>query len=343
MTDRRDDPPGDPGETTAPGAAARRGWLFGAAALLALIVAALHFSDLERVTEMARRARPAWLVLALALQLLTYLALARGWQAVLTVAGTPVPLGRLVRVAVAKLFADQMIPSAGMGGNVVLVDRLVALGVSRGTAVAALLVSMIGYYAAYALLALVMLVVLWLHDRATPLLVGLVTSFLLVAIAIPALALWLRARGSRPLPPRLEGLPLLRTLLRIVGEAPRALVADRRLIATVMACNAAVLLADAATLAVCLHALGQPLAPATAFVALMAASIVVTLGPIPMGLGSFEATATATLTMLGVGFEPAVAATLLFRGLALWLPLLPGLLLFRAAGAYPGRKRGEGR
>ena len=80
-------------------------------------------------------------------------------------------------------------------------DRLTALGTPRGTAVAALLVSMIGYYASYAVLALIMLLVLWLHQAATPLLTGVITTFLLVALAMPALALWLRHRGSRPLPP----------------------------------------------------------------------------------------------------------------------------------------------
>ncbi len=97
-----------------------------------------------------------------------------------------------------KLFADQALPSAGMGGNVLLVDQLRGIGVERGTAVAALIISMIGFYAAYALFAIIMLVLLWFHDRATPLMAGLVTLFLCVALAIPSLALWLRNRGSEP-------------------------------------------------------------------------------------------------------------------------------------------------
>ena len=69
----------------------------------------------------------------------------------------------------------------------------------------------------------------------------------------------------------------------------------------------------------------------------MAASIVATLGPIPMGLGSYEATATAMLTMLGVPLEAAIAATLLLRSLTLWLPLIPGMLLIRTLRLKPGR------
>jgi uncharacterized membrane protein YbhN (UPF0104 family) len=314
-----------------------RRWVFGFVVAAALLGAVLHWGEIEGFARLVREARPAWLGLALALQLSTYASVAGGWAAVLRRAGTPQPLRRLMRIAVTKLFADQALPSAGMGGNVLLVDQLRALGVARGPAVAALLVSMIGFYAAYAVFALAMLVLLWLHDRATPLMAGLVTLFFGIAIAIPALALWLRKRGSAPLPPRIERIGPVRGLLETVGQAPGALLRDRALLARVTGCNALIFLADAGTLFACLHALGQEASFGTAFIALIMASIMVTIGPIPLGLGSFEATSTATLRLLGVPFEAAFAATLLLRLLTLWLPLLPGMLLMR--GAMKARPR----
>lgn len=308
-----------------------RQWFFGLVCAAALLGAMLHWGEMERFAALVARARPGWLGLAVLLQLSTYASVAAGWSAVLRRAGTPRPLRRLIRIAVTKLFADQALPSAGMGGNVLLVDQLRTLGVDRGAAVAALLISMIGYYAAYALFALAMLVMLWLHDRATPLMAGLVTLLLCVAFAIPALALWLRHRGSKPLPPRIERIGFVRTLLETVAQAPGALLRDRALLGRVTACNALIFLADAGTLFACLHALGQDSAPGTAFIALMMASIVVTLGPIPLGLGSFEATATAMLRLLGTPLEAAFAATMLLRLLTLWLPLLPGMILMRGA------------
>jgi uncharacterized membrane protein YbhN (UPF0104 family) len=307
------------------------GWLFGLFAVAALAAAVLHFGDLRIFLQLARRAQPFWLLAALALQCTTYASVAAGWRAVLRRAGSHQPLRALLPIALSKLFADQVLPTAGMGGNVLLIDRLAALGVPRGTAVAALLVSMIGFYAAYSLFAVAMLVLLWLHDKATPLLAGLVTTFLLAAIAIPSLALWLRRRGSRPLSPALERVPVVRSLLRIVGEAPAELIADRRLILRVAGYNGLILLADAATLQVCLLALGQSASYGTAFIALMAASIVVTLGPLPLGLGSFEASATATLSLLGIPVEAAFAGTMLLRSFTLWLPLIPGLVLMRTS------------
>ncbi|MCW1381879.1 flippase-like domain-containing protein [Novosphingobium sp. KCTC 2891] len=288
-----------------------------------------HFVQLEQFIALARRAQPAWLIAALVLQFSTYVSVVSGWNAVLGRAGHAQSLRRLIPIAVSKLFADQAVPGAGMGGNVLLIDRLTALGTPRAPAMAALLVSMIGFYAAYAALAVVMLLTLWSHRQATPLLTGVVTTFLLVALAIPSLALWLRHRGSQPLSPRLEGIGPLRRLLAAISEAPDALVKDRHLIGRVAVFNAMIFLADAATLAACLRAVGDPFEPSIAFVALMSGSIAMTLTPIPLGLGSFEASCIAMLTLLGVKLEPAVAATLLLRGLTLWLPLFLGLILIR--------------
>jgi uncharacterized protein (TIRG00374 family) len=316
-----------------------RSWFFGLLVVAALIGAVLHWGEVEQFALLVRQAQPGWLGLAVALQLSTYASVAAGWSAVLRRSGVPRPMAKLLRIAVTKLFADQAMPSAGMGGNVLLVDQLRGLGVPKGAAVAALLLSMIGFYAAYAVFALLMLVLLWLHDRATPLMAGLVTLFLCVATAIPALALWLRKRGSRPLPKRIERVAVVRSLVETVAQAPADLLRDRRLIVRVTLCNALIFLADAATLFCCLHALGQPASAGTAFIALIMASIAVTLGPIPMGLGSFEAVSTGTLRLLGVPFEAAFAATMLLRLLTLWLPLVPGMLMIRRA-IVPRRRRG---
>lgn len=306
-----------------------RKWFFGFLIAAALAGTVLHWGEVQRFAELVKQAQPGWLSLAVMFQLLTYASVATGWSLVLRRAGTPRPLWALIRIAVTKLFADQALPSAGMGGNVLLVDQLREIGVKRGTAVAALLISIVGFYAAYALFALLMLVTLWLHDQATPLMAGIVTLFLCVALTIPSLALWLRSRGSAPLPPSLARNPVARSLLDAVAQAPGDLLRDRGLIVRVVGCNALVFLADAGSLFACLHALGQPTSFATSFIAMIMASIIVTLGPIPLGLGTFEATSTATLRLLGVPFEAAFAGTMLLRLLNLWLPLIPGMLLMR--------------
>lgn len=308
-----------------------RSWFLGAIMIAGLAAIVLHFGEVRNFALLVLRAEPLWLLLAVLLQLSTYASVASGWSLVLSRAGTPRPLRKLIPIAVTKLFADQAVPAAGAAGNILLVDQLVGLGVPRGTAVGALLLSVIGYFIAFALFALAMLFVLWLHNEATALMAGVVTMFLLVALAVPSLALWLRHRGSRPLSRRIEHIGVVRKLLEVVGQAPKDLVSDRRLLVGVSACNGLVFLADAATLWACLHALGGVASYATAFIAFIMSSIAVTLAPLPMGLGSFEATSTATLRLLGTGVEAAFAATILLRLLTLWLPMIPGMLLMRRA------------
>lgn len=304
-------------------------WLLIVLIVAGLITAAFHFGDLRNFADLMRSAEPGWLLVAFALQLSTYACVAFGWSLVLRAGGSPLPTARLIPLVVSKLFADQAVPAAGMSGNVLMIDRLIASGVPRGNAAAALIISMIGFYAAYALLALIALALLWLGAHATPLLAGTISIFLAVAAAIPALALWLRHRGADPLPSWLMRIGLVRRLFETMGSAPTDLIANAALLVQVGLLNGLVFLADAATLAVCFLALGHPEPVAVAYVAFIMASIAVTLAPLPLGLGAFEAVCTATLGLLGVPFEPALSATLLLRGLTLWLPLLPGLILIR--------------
>lgn len=306
-----------------------RSWFLAAMLIAGLVVAALHWGDVKRFGRLVTEAKPLWLLAAALLQLGTYAGLAAQWWLVLRRGRTPEEGGDLFRLTFAKHFADQVVPTAGVSGNVLLVDRLVGLGVPRQNAVAALLLQIIAYYLSYALGALWVLVVLWWKSRMSLLLTVAVTAFLVVAAGIPALTLWLHRRGQERLPKLLSRWSKARRFFELVGEAPSELVRDPRLIASLTLLNGLVFLADAATMQACIHALGVHAPLSAGYVAFMMASVAVILGPVPMGLGSFEAVSIAMLRLFGVPFEAALSATLLFRGFTLWLPLIPGGLLLR--------------
>lgn len=154
-----------------------------------------RIGDLKAIAAMLLNARPDWLLVAFGLQAMTYVGVAAGWMIVLDAAGVHRPFRRLYPIALGKLFADQIVPVAGMGGSMFVVDRLRALGVTHGAAVAVLLVSMTGFYAVYAALAVAMLLLLWWRDLASIWVVVFVIAFLVVALGIPGLAIWIRHRG----------------------------------------------------------------------------------------------------------------------------------------------------
>ena len=77
-----------------------------------------------------------------------------------------------------------------------------------------------------------------------------------------------------------------------------------------------------------LWALGISVLPAQVFASFMLSSRR-PLGPVPGGLGIFEAASVATLKLMGVPIDAGLAATLLFRGFSYWLPMVPGILFAR--------------
>jgi Mg2+-importing ATPase len=74
----------------------------------------------------------------------------------------------------------------------------------------------------------------------------------------------------------------------------------------------------------------------------MIASLFRTMGIVPGGLGTFEATSVLTLRMMGVDLAVALSATLLFRGLSFWLPMLPGYWFSRRVVAPARTKSSTG-
>ena len=306
-----------------------RGWFLAFLLIGAIVVAVLHWGDVKKFGKLLTEAKPLWLAAAALLQLGTYVGLAAQWWLVLRRAHTPEGGGDLFRLTLAKHFADQVIPTAGVSGNVLVVDRLGGLGVPRPNAVAALLLQIIAYYLSYALGALWVLAVLWWKSRSSVLLTIAVLAFLVVAAGIPALTLWLHRRGQERLPKLISRWSKAKRFFELVGEAPSEIVRDPQLIGWLTLLNLLVFVADAATMQACILALGVHAPLSAGYVAFMMASIAVILGPVPMGLGSFEAVSIAMLRLFGVPFEAALSATLLFRGFTLWLPLVPGGLLLR--------------
>jgi len=307
-----------------------RRWLLAALIIGGLIVGALHWGDVKKFAELTAKARPAWLAAALLLQVSTYVSLSAQWWLVLRKAGSGRPMLRLLPLTITKLFADQVVPTAGMSGNVLLVDRLKSIGVPREHAMAAIILAILAYYLSYAAGTVIAVAMLALRGKLSLLPLAVAALLLTVATAIPAAILWLRDKGDDALPGWLRR-ESVREMFEMVGEAPRELVRDPRLIIKLGLLNFAVFVADAGTLLVCLFALGLHAPFDAAFVGFTMAAIVTLLGAVPLGLGSFEATSIATLRLMGVPFEAALSATLLYRGFALWLPLALGAVLTRRA------------
>lgn len=305
------------------------GWFFAFAALAGLISVVVHLGEVEHFGELVQQARPVWLLAGLGFQAATYFCAAWVWHRTLPQLDEHLPFRSLVPLSVAKLFADQAMPSGGISGALLTVAGLRHRGVSEPHALAVLLVSLVSFYAAYLVATVAAILLLWLRHEVSPILSVLAAIFSLVAVGVPVAVIWGRRRLMRPLPSLLEHRPSIELLRRVSGSTEDNLLGNRRLLLTTTAMQTTVFALDAATLWAMLQATGHPQDFTVALVAFVMASVTGTLSPLPLGIGAFESGCVALLTHLGTDIEPALAATLLLRGFTLWLPMLPGLWLMR--------------
>ena len=272
-------------------------------------------------------AQPPWLLLGLLLQLGTYIADARIWQQIIVRAGISRPLWSYMSLSLAKLFMDQVVPSGGISGTLLVVRALDRRGIPRGTSMAAIVVDLMSYYAAYVVALVIALGVIWIRGDLTLFIILPAAIFAPVAAGIPTV-LSLVSHG-RTLPQWIQRLPIVGSGLRALAEATPGIAHDSSLIARCMGLQGAIFLLDAGTLWSMLCALGLSVHPAQVFASFMLSTLARTLGPVPGGLGIFDAASVATLKLMGVPIAAGLAATFLFRGFSYWLPMAPGILLAR--------------
>jgi len=305
------------------------GWAFGILVLAALIGVVLQFGDIEEFLQLARSAKPEWLLLALLAQIGTYAAAGAVWREVLKAAGFTLPLTSLAALAIEKLFADQAIPFGGMSGNLLFVRALARRNVPPRVTMAALLVDMVTYYGSYLLIFMIGLGLFLANHGANGFIFAGATVFTVMVVAAPASVLWARHLGRLRLPKWTARFPRAVALLKAVADAPSNLLRNRALIGRAAVSQMSIFVLDALTLWFSFYALGSSLPFWIAFVAFVAASATATISVIPLGVGSFEAGSVMALHLLGVSLSRALAATLLLRVLNFWLPMIPGLLLTR--------------
>jgi hypothetical protein len=316
-----------PDRTTPPGP-----WhlLLGGLLLLgALIFLVSHLGEIERFLLLAERAEPLWLLGALALQLATYVSAAAAWRLALESGGNPVAMSTLLPLCVAKLFSDQALPSGGVSGTAFQLAALTRRGVAPELAMGVMLMALVCYFAACLLMDGVCVGILSLQDELHPWAIVVATLFALVAALIPGVILLLKRPGAGRFLRYAASFGALRPLALSFSAAPTALLRKPGLVLVSIMLHASVMLLDAGTLWVMFRALGAEMAYTQTLAAFLLASMTATIGIIPLGLGTFEASCVTALAMLGAPLETALTATLLLRGTTLWLPMLPGLWLMR--------------
>jgi Mg2+-importing ATPase len=286
--------------------------------------------------RLVQHASLEWLMLAVLLQAATYLAQAEVFGGVPRAAGNSVPRGMLCQLSLTKLFLDQALPPAGMSSTVVVTQALEGRRVPRPIVAAGAIVNIVSYHLAY-VVALVSAMVIAARALRTSVAV-LLLSALLVGLSTVITVAMLAMSGRRTRTRKgLGRLPLVREVVGFLGDADPRLARSPGLIAQATGWQVAIFLLDAATMWAVIRSLGATAPVAMVYASSMISALVRTLGLVPGGLGTYEAASVLTLHLIGEGVPVALSATLIFRALSFWLPMLPGLWFSRLVT----RRRGE--
>jgi Mg2+-importing ATPase len=298
-------------------------WLVGIATLVAVIIIATRFTQPQDFLHVVEHAQPWWIVVGLALQAGTYVAQASVYRAVVRKTRESLALKSAIRIALAKLFVDQTLPSGGLSGGALLVGALGKRGMAKPVVRATLVVSLASYYFAYAIGLTCALVIAAIRGHVTTSILVVSIVFITIATAVPFVVI---ALSSMEKLPKIRG---IERAARWLTQADDRLTHDTWLQVRATAFQLAIIALDGATLWAMLRAVGAEAPIAAVFAAYMLASLARTLAFTPGGLGVFEGAGVFALTKIGVHHAEALSATLLFRGLSYWLPMIPGFIASR--------------
>lgn len=310
----------------------RRRWpriVLGLALIGGLVVAASHWSDLGKFVELARDSEPGWLILAVAIQLVTYPIQAEVWRAMAREAGKRLSEWTAIKLSLAKLFVDQSLPTGGVTGTLLVAKALEQEKISPEVASATVVVYTISNQAVF-VLSLVLGLIIAAVEGKIPRIV-LIGSFVgaLVGGLITIATLILSRKRSGKFRRFAQRIPPLRSMIKSLASADPGLTRESGLLLQAGGYQMAVLLLDAATLWILLRAVGVKGSATGVYASFVFSNVFHSIGIIPGGLGVFEAASVLSLRLSGVSLAASISATLLYRILSFWLPMLPSWFVAR--------------
>lgn len=298
--------------------------------LIALVMMALHWSDGQVLLSLITHIQLKRLGLAVLLQLGTYVCVTAIWKVVLQSCGVFISTPNLFALSLAKLFSDQTVPSFGLSGSVVAMRGFIRRKSTAAAAAAAVIMNTTSRYLPYFLLFTTAIGIVWKNHMLNRGLRYLAITFtiLILFLTLAVLALIWTILNKKA-PKFIQRIPKLAGFLKTVQTIPQNIFKNVPLWLLAFSANAAIFLLDSSTLWVLLSSLGTAVQLSHVFASFMISSAVTDLAILPGRVGVFESSSIALLHLFGIPIEQAITATILFRGLTYWLPMIPGFIITR--------------
>ena len=303
-----------------------------------------YFSEIKEGIRLLGDVDLAWLSMAIAAQLLTFLFTAIVYYLLLkSLEGrNAISLGSLYRASVISVFFNQTIPSAGISGNTFLFNFLLKKDIPTSSIISVIVAELLIFYSAFEILIVVLLLIcLFLIDVSVIFQVVLASgmvAYLLFGIAISSFGKMSVSKLYQRLSRRKYLKWLARKMDRSVRAHPLAGTDDRILVfltgkksTTLHAFfwQQVILAADTFTLWALMEGMGVDVTLLHVLLVLVSTKVVSLLPFAPGGLILFESSMTFLFVSLDIPFAEALAGTIVYRLLTFWLPIPAGLFLYR--------------
>ena len=306
-----------------------KGILFGLLLLAAVIYVAMHLGEGREFLQLVRHADPFWLIVGVMYQAATYLCAGAIWWIVVKHFNFDISLGELSALSLAKLSLEKIVPAGGFGGSLLLVRSVESQGAPEAVAAATLLVDVLSSYSSKAIAIVIAVAIIWTAQGIQWVVVLVCGVFILFAVVILGGIFWLTGLRDSKLPGWLRKIPVIGKVVESISEAPPEAMHSKTLFWSATGLQFLILLLDAATLDAMLRAIGHSSSPEKVFASFSIAGVASMVSLIPGGVGAFEGVQVLMLGLLRVPVNAGLAATLMFRVLVLWLPMIPGFVILK--------------
>ena len=278
-------------------------------------------SEFVRAVRELRLADWRWLVLIVVSALLMHGFMTQALSTVILRIGPRVPFVPALMTHAEREMIAAVMPMGGAASYITLVSRFGVYGVTRNdAALAVMLYSVIGHlsFIAVAIPAVVLLVAQ--HNATGPVLIG---AIVVVAVALLVLALVATLLKGKRFPDAVE--QRLPGFVHEFRETARATTMPARSLATPFVLSLVADLLGVFSMWAALHAVRAEATLATALVAYTAGTMLQLAAPVFQGLGIVEVSVIYLLQRLGIPLSQAIGATMLYRFVDVWLPVVFGI------------------
>lgn len=307
----------------------------------AFIFVVCYFSVIRKDIKLIEEVNVFWLIASITAQLLTYLFSALIYYRLLKIfqPAMQITVWQLCQASVIALFANQVVPLAGISGNVFFYNFLKHEKYPVQNIFTVVIVELLTFYIAIELMILTALAAGFFFYKTSLLFtIILVAGFFVYILFACGIALLGKKETVIALCRKLSKIKWLgkyvEKLKKFVSENSSNLqnsltfvIQYKKEVASLCILQVCIFLCDGFTIYALFHGLGVTISFIAIFVALILTKIISLLPVSPGALIVYESSLTFFFTKLGAPLGTAVIVTLLFRLMSFWLPIPAGFLL----------------